>query len=66
MKIFKVQKKPVIVEAYQINKDMLIDTLEGKMRASKGDWVITGIRGEKYPCKPDIFKDTYNIIAEKN
>lgn len=36
-----------------------IHTLEGKMYASTGDWVIKGIKGEFYPCKPDIFAATY-------
>lgn len=36
-----------------------VKTLEGNMKASPGDWIITGIKGEKYPCKPDIFEATY-------
>lgn len=36
-----------------------IETLEGKMRATLGDWVIRGVKGEIYPCKPDIFAVTY-------
>lgn len=36
-----------------------IPTLEGKMRASEGDWIIKGVQGEFYPCKPDIFEQTY-------
>lgn len=36
-----------------------IDTLEGEMEASPGDWIIEGVRGEFYPCKPDIFAMTY-------
>ena len=57
----KVVKKPVIVEAYQTDKEMIIHTLEGDMKASIGDWIITGLRGEKYPCKPDIFEKTYDL-----
>lgn len=38
---------------------MLIDTLEGSMTARSGDWVIRGVKGELYPCKPDIFEATY-------
>ncbi len=34
-------------------------TLEGNHHVSDGDWVITGIQGERYPCKPEIFKETY-------
>ena len=39
-----------------------IRTLEGDMKASKGDWVIKGISGEFYPCKPDIFEMTYEKV----
>lgn len=38
-----------------------IQTLEGVMTASVGDWIIKGVNGEFYPCKPDIFKQTYDI-----
>lgn len=37
-----------------------IDTLEGEMRADKNDWIIKGVKGEFYPCKPDIFAATYD------
>ena len=36
-----------------------IPTLEGWMTASPGDWIIKGVKGEFYPCKPDIFEQTY-------
>ncbi len=36
-----------------------IKTLEGVMTASEGDWIIKGVKGEFYPCKPDIFEATY-------
>lgn len=36
-----------------------VDTLEGFMEARVGDWIITGVKGERYPCKPDIFEATY-------
>ncbi len=55
----KYRKKPVVIEAYQTDKEVFIHTLEGEMRADPGDWIITGVMGEKYPCKPDIFKATY-------
>ena len=41
------------------NIRMLIETLEGLMIAQPGDWIIRGIKGEFYPCKPDIFEATY-------
>ena len=40
-----------------------IYTLEGKMLASPGDWIIRGVKGEFYPCKPDIFEATYSPAA---
>ena len=42
--------------------ELHIQTLEGVMVASLGDWVIKGIKGEYYPCKPDIFSATYEPI----
>ena len=41
---------------------MLIETLEGTMRAEVGDWIIKGVQGEFYPCKPDIFEATYEKV----
>jgi hypothetical protein len=38
---------------------LVIPTLEGNHKATSGDWIITGVKGEKYPCKPDIFAMTY-------
>lgn len=55
----KYRKKPVVIEAYQTDREMVIHTLEGDMLASVGDYVITGVSGEQYPCKPDIFAKTY-------
>lgn len=61
-----------IYECTQINIDTLvceggtedhelyIVTLEGKMRVSDGDWVIQGVKGEFYPCKDEIFRETYD------
>ena len=55
----KYRKKPLIVEAYVATEEEYIETLEGTMKANVGDYVITGIKGEKYPCKPDVFHGTY-------
>lgn len=60
--IRKYRKKPVVIEAYQTDVEMIIPTLEGDMKASKGDYVITGVNGEQYPCKPDIFEKTYELV----
>ena len=40
-----------------------IDTLEGGHRVCPGDWIITGVKGEHYPCKPNIFQLTYDPVA---
>ena len=44
--------------------EVWIETLEGTLNVSDGDWIITGIKGESYPCKPDVFEATYEL-AEK-
>ncbi len=44
--------------------DETIKTLEGKLHVSPMDWVIRGVKGELYPCKPDIFEETYELLEE--
>ena len=46
-----------------VNNNLYIETLEGNMNVSVGDYVIKGIAGEFYPCKPDIFKETYETVS---
>jgi hypothetical protein len=70
----KFRKKPVVVEVEQWLPGKKIDgvfgdedghfivTLEGMHRVSPGDYIITGVKGEKYPCKPDIFEATYEPV----
>ncbi|MFY2158073.1 hypothetical protein ACOSZF_20905 [Cytobacillus firmus] len=41
---------------------MAIETLEGEMYARRGDFIIQGVNGEIYPCKPDIFEKTYDLV----
>ena len=45
-------------------EDAFIETLEGKLRVQHYDWVIRGVKGELYPCKPDIFEMTYEAVNE--
>lgn len=88
MKVLKATKKPVTIEAIQlegskesfkdvlgfigtesvsdlvlemlyVNQRIAIDTFEGTVYASIGDYVIKGVKGEFYPCRKDIFKETY-------
>ena len=72
----KFRKKPVVIEATQWFKDgdhpavqcspwngrFFIDTLEGDHTVTPGDWIITGVKGEFYPCKDEIFKLTYEAV----
>lgn len=49
---------------WMAHDDFAIETLEGKMTVSPGDWIIKGVKGEFYPCKPDIFEATYEPVAD--
>lgn len=62
----KYRKRPAIVDAVQLTKRVEIETLEGVMVGNPGDWLITGVQGEKYPCRDDIFRLTYEPVAEKD
>ena len=44
---------------------LIITTLEGDMRANVGDWIIRGVMGELYPCKPDVFAETYEPVEAR-
>lgn len=44
--------------------DLMIPTLEGNMLAKENDWIIKGVNGEFYPCKPDIFEKTYDAVDD--
>jgi hypothetical protein len=49
-------------KAYHDGTCIFIETLEGEMRAMCGDYIIKGVSGEFYPCKPDIFEKTYEKV----
>lgn len=61
----KFRKKPLIIEAYQTDREMIVETPEGSLRATPGDWIITGVNGEQYPCKPDVFEKSYEPVDEE-
>ena len=50
--------------AFVAEKYLIIPTLEGDHKAELNDWIIKGVHGEFYPCKPDIFKETYEELSE--
>ncbi len=58
-KAWKPAKKWMVGTLYHT---LYIPTLEGEMKATVGDWIIKGVKGEFYPCKPDIFKMTYERV----
>lgn len=53
-------KKARAIQA--VGNTLVINTLEGAMEAVPGDWIICGVQGELYPCKPDIFEATYERV----
>lgn len=56
------RKKPIVIEAVQLTREIEVKTLEGKMTGRPGDWLITGVNGEQYPCKDDVFQKTYEPV----
>ena len=58
------RKKPVEITAYRCVVRDVIHTLEGDMTAEPGDWIITGVAGEVYPCKDGIFRKTYEPVDD--
>ncbi len=65
--IIEIMKMPRADKALALRSEqdcLFIPTLEGLMRAEAGDWILCGVKGELYPCKPDIFEATYERIGE--
>ncbi len=56
-------KKPVNVLAAKMDEPFEVETLEGTMHGNAGDYLIRGVKGEWYPCKPDIFEMTYEPVG---
>ena len=54
--------KKSIIRTQDMGRKISIKTLEGEMIASMGDYIIKGVQGEFYPCKPDIFEKTYEKV----
>jgi hypothetical protein len=53
---------PVPGDVWREGSTLKVCTLEGIMNARAGDWIIRGVKGELYPCKPDIFAATYELV----
>jgi len=58
-----VEKNEIILRMDQQPQHVIIKTLEGDMRGDLGDYIIRGVKGEFYPCKPDIFEATYDPVG---
>lgn len=57
-----IQHRTHFIAREEPHPNILIPTSEGCMQANVGDYIIKGIKGEFYPCKPDIFLDTYDLV----
>lgn len=62
---FMSEKPLVFTDDLSKRETILIETLEGSMIANFNDYIIKGVQGEYYPCKPDIFEQTYDLIPSK-
>jgi hypothetical protein len=58
-----VNRNEIILHMSDNHPHVEIKTLEGVMRGELGDWIIRGVQGEFYPCKPDIFEATYDPVS---
>ena len=56
-------KLPTVLLSVE-DTQLVIPTLEGDMKVSKGDYIIKGINGEFYPCKPSVFEQTYELVEQ--
>lgn len=55
-------KLPIPIKAQKIEHPFTVTTMEGKMSGKKGDYLVVGIKGEKYPCDREIFEETYEEV----
>ncbi len=64
IQIMKAMKKPILVDFELAKEDGFVEALGGRVSYEKGDAIITGVKGEKYPCRRDIFDGTYVIVKD--
>lgn len=57
-------KKPIPLKVRRMPEAFVVETMEGRMQGKAGDWLITGIDGEMYPCDADIFARSYDLLDE--
>ncbi len=61
-RVGKFTKRPVQLKAVQTHEAMTVNTLEGPVKAEPGDWIMTGVKGENWPVKPDYFATAYDPV----
>ena len=61
----RARKLPVVVEAREMTGSFSVETLEGASEGKAGDFLITGIKGEMYPCDRDVFLASYEFVDDK-
>ncbi len=61
---YPVDERNPPAEPHPLSGKYWVQTLEGPLVAQFGDWIITGVKGERYPCKPDVFAATYDPVIE--
>ena len=57
-------KRPIVIDAVQMPEAFTTHTMEGELSGKAGDWLITGVRGEQYPCDDGVFRQTYDLVEE--
>lgn len=57
-------KKPIPIKAVQQDKPFTTQTMEGTLSGKAGDYLVTGVKGEQYPCDKEIFEETYESVPE--
>ncbi len=59
------RKLPIVIAVREMRTEFSVETLEGTMEGKKGDFLITGVKGEMYPCDRDVFMATYELIDRR-
>jgi hypothetical protein len=58
-----VRKKPIIIQAVQVNEPFTVDSMEGTMSGKAGDYLMKGVKGELYICDREVFESSYDVVG---
>jgi hypothetical protein len=61
---FEARKRPIVIKALQFHYDFKVKTNEGVMIGRRGDYLLIGVKGEKYSCAKEIFEQTYDVVNQ--